>query len=88
MTFKTTVKDQDGRPVENAFVVANVEETGATFTRLTDGNGYADVAILTPVPAGNHITFVVEADGFKRNAQYLSAGATDQTIEITLVPFV
>ena len=88
MTFQTWVKDDKGQPVINAYVQANVEETGASFTRFTDGRGYADVAVLTPVNVGDHVTFIVQADGFKINPQYLTITPGNQEVQVTLVPFV
>lgn len=87
MTYQTTVIGPSG-PIENAFVFANVEETGASFTRFTDGRGYADVAILGAQAVGDHVTFVVEADGFRRSSQYLTVTAADVPITVVLVPFV
>ncbi len=88
MTFQTTVVDQSGTPVGGAFVLANVETTGASFSRFTDGNGYADVAMLAGAPEGAPVTFTVSADGFARASQYLTIGADNQVIKVTLTPFV
>jgi hypothetical protein len=46
MTFQTTVKDTAGNPIGGLLVTGNDEITGQSFQRSTDGNGYADVAML------------------------------------------
>jgi hypothetical protein len=78
MTIKTTVQKEDGSPIPNAYVSANIQNTGATFTRFTDGNGYADVALLAEYPDGSQLTLLVQADGYKMSSQYLTLDAPKQ----------
>lgn len=86
MTFKTTVQDKQGNPVQLAIVIANDEEAGSTFTRGTDGNGYADVD-MKATPSGRDITFLVMAPGFQNSITYMKTGDLDQNITINLDSF-
>lgn len=87
MTFQTFVKDQSGKPVPNAVVSANVMETGAVFSRFTDGDGYADVAMISNARLGDDVMFCVDATGYALAPQYLKVTDENQRIEVTLVPF-
>lgn len=86
MTFKTTVKDSAGKPVQNAYVSCNDETSGASFSRGTDGNGYADVD-MKATPINRQITFVVQAAGYVNSITYPTTSQNDQTVGITLVSF-
>jgi hypothetical protein len=86
MTFKTTVKDKAGKPIQDAIVIACVETTGEVFVRGTDGNGYADVAMIG-VLANPPVTLTVQAPGYKNSIQYLIITSADQYIEVTLDSF-
>lgn len=88
MTFQTYAKDQSGKPVPNAIVTANVLETGATFSRFTDGEGYADVAMIAEAPVGADVMLSVNATGYALAPQYLTVTEGDQRVVVTLVPFV
>jgi hypothetical protein len=91
MTIKTTVTTQEHKPIPSAYVSANIQNTGTTFTRFTDGNGYADVALFDDdVPDGAQVTFLVTADGFKTHCEYLTINDDDddREVSVTLVPFV
>jgi hypothetical protein len=73
MTIKTTVQTNEGVPVQNAYVSANIQNTGKTFTRYTDGNGYADIALIADdTPDNAQVTFLVQADGYKNDIRYLT----------------
>lgn len=85
MTFQTNIQDQSGKPVSGALVTASVETTGQCFQRFTDGNGYADLALIN-VPVGLPLTFSVIANGFQLLAGYLESPAADSALHITLVP--
>jgi hypothetical protein len=91
MTIKTTVVSKDGATLARAYVSANIQNTGATFTRFTDGNGYADVALLDDeIPDGAQVTFLVQADGYTTHAEYLTIhdDDDDREVVVTLSPFV
>ena len=90
MTLRTTVVNEQGTPIQNAYVSANLQVTGATFSRYTDGNGYADVALLTDMQDGTPVTFLVQADGYKSHMEYLTIGDVydDVEVSVTLIPFV
>lgn len=90
MTIRTTVQDEAGAAIAHAYVGANIQNTGTTFTRFTDGNGYADVALLDDeMPDGAQVTFLVQADGFKTHCEYLTVHDEDGDLEvvIALSPF-
>lgn len=91
MTFQTTVKDGDGKPIPGLLVTANNEITGESFSRSTDGSGYADVAMLGKSMVGDRVTFsVLDPEyRFKGKVQGDALVITDanQVIEVTLVPF-
>jgi hypothetical protein len=92
MTFKTFVKDKDGKPIQGVLVTANDENTGGSFQRSTDGQGFADVAMLGSTQIGDRITLsvidpqlrfrgLVEGDARVVTAE-------DKIVEVVLVPFV
>jgi hypothetical protein len=56
--FKVTVTDDKGNPVPDMWVVANDLITGQSYSRSTDGGGYADVNTGTSAE-GNRVTLVV-----------------------------
>lgn len=85
MTFHCYTKDPTGNPVVGIYIQANVQETGKTFARSSDGGGYSDVA-MQDTPAGHHVTLLVLAKGFEPYTQYLETGS-DQEVRITLSPF-
>jgi hypothetical protein len=89
MTLRTTVVNEQGTPIQNAYVSANLQVTGASFTRYTDGNGYADVALFGDLENGAPVTFLVQADGFKSYMEYMTIdGSGDREVSVTLIPFV
>ena len=59
MTFKTTLVDTNGAPIGGMAVIAGDEITGESFPRSTDGNGYADVAMLGSCKVGDRVTLTV-----------------------------
>lgn len=86
MTFQVTVKDGSGNPVPNAYVVGNDETDGASFSRGTDGSGYADVDMKS-TPVGRQITLSVQAAGFVNSITYPTTTQNNQVVGITLVSF-
>lgn len=82
MTFKTTARFADGSPA-SCWVAANIQETGQSFVRNTDGNGYADLAIFgagnTP---GFHVTFTSNLPIV--SPQYAVVTADDQVVPMTM----
>jgi hypothetical protein len=92
MTFKTTVSDMAGNPIQDLLVGANDEINGESFYRSTDGNGFADVAMLGSCKAGDRVTFFVIDPQlrFKGSVQgdALVITAEDQIIKVVLDPFV
>ena len=89
MTLRTTVVDQNGTPIQNAYVSANLQVSGASFTRFTDGNGYADVALFGDLENGSPVTFLVQADGYKNYVEYMTIdGSSDREVSVSLIPFV
>jgi len=91
VTLRTTVHNFDGKPIASAYVSANIQNTGTSFTRMTDGNGYADVALLDDaIPDGAQVTFLVTADGYKTHTEYLTIhdDDDDREVVVSLVPFV
>lgn len=91
MTFKVTVKDDKAVPIQGLLVTANDENNGESFSRSTDGNGYADVAMLGSCKSGERVTLSVldPQYRFKGSVQgdALVIGTSDQVIGVTLVPF-
>lgn len=85
MTFQVTVQDTSGKPVAFAIVTGTVEATGQSFTRGTDGNGYADLAIFA-VPAGQVVTLTVQSPLYQNHIQYPVTGppTTNQPLTIVL----
>lgn len=92
MTFKTFVKTAAGDPIQDVLVTANNEITGESFSRSTDGGGYADVAMLGQSQSGQRVTFsVLDPEmRFKGNVQgdALVITDADQQIDVVLDPFV
>jgi hypothetical protein len=92
MTFKTYVKDPDGKPIAGVLVTANDEITGESFQRSTDGEGYADVAMLGHSAPGHRVTFSVLDPQMRYQGSVqgdsLVIGEGDQPITVALVPFV
>lgn len=92
MTFKTTIRDDRGQAISDLLVTANNEMNGESFSRSTDGSGYADVAMLGTSKVGDRVTFSV-ADPQYRFMGYVAGDAfqvtaEDQTLNLVLVPFV
>lgn len=89
MTIRTTVVNKEGHAVQSAYVTAGVQETGAMFSRFTDGNGYADVALNAEIPDHAHVTFAVQADGYHTHLEYLTLDEADddREVSVTLSPF-
>lgn len=91
MTFQTTVTDPTGAPIQGLLVTANNEMTGESFSRSTDGSGYADVAMQGHSKPGDRVTLSVldPQYRFKGNVQgdALVISAANQPIAVTLQPF-
>ncbi len=92
MTFKTTVTDGQGQGIAGLLVTANNEITGESFSRATDGSGYADVAMLGHTAVGQRVTLAVLDPQLRFRGQVqgdaLIVTAADQPITVVLVPFV
>lgn len=90
MTLKVTVKNEQGEPVMGLYVVANDLMNGLTFSRSTDGNGYADVACPGFLP-GHRVTLSISDPTMRYQGHVegdsIQIGAGDQALEYT-VPFV
>lgn len=88
MTFKTTVVDSAGVPIQNAIVDAGDQIAGRVFKRGTDGGGYADMAMFN-VPHNTPITLTVQAPGYANGIVYLTTSAdnSDQVVKVTLASF-
>lgn len=86
MTFEVTVAKRGGAPIPMALVIANDEATGKSFSRGTDGNGYANVALFD-VPVGTPITLSVQAGGYLNAIQYPTTTVANQSITIVLDSF-
>ncbi len=88
MTFKVTITDSiTGQPIQGALVGANDEITGQSFLRSTDGEGYADVAMLGAVHIGDRVTLFVLKDGYQQHIKgdALIVTSGDQTLTVALV---
>jgi hypothetical protein len=92
MTFQVWVEDQNGNGIPDLFVQANDEVTGESFTRSTDGRGYADVAMLGSTKVGDRVTLVVIDPQlrFKGDVKGDALVVTDlnQRLDFKLFPFV
>ena len=92
MTFKMTVKDDKGLPISDLLITANNEINGESFIRSTDGNGYADVAMLGSCRIGDRVTLSIQDPQYRFSGQVfgdsLVISSNDQVIEVSLVPFV
>jgi hypothetical protein len=92
MTFQTYVKDPDGKPIAGVLVTANDEITGESFSRSTDGEGYADVAMLGHSAPGHRVTLSA-LDPAMRFKGYVAGdalviGTANTPLEVRLDPFV
>jgi len=87
MTFKCTTRDPAGNPISGILITANVLETGASFSRSSDGAGYSDVAMELGAAIGNNVLLSVVKEGFQVWTKYLVVSAADQEVSITLSPF-
>jgi hypothetical protein len=87
MTFEVTVTKRGGEPIPMALVTCNDETTGATFSRGTDGNGYANVDMKGTPTDGRPITLSVLAGGYLNAIQYPIMTPADQQIPIVLASF-
>jgi hypothetical protein len=85
MTFQVTVTS-GGQPIPFAVVVANDEVSGKSFSRGTDGSGYADVALFN-VPEGTPMTLYVSAGGYVNAIRYPTTTAANQVVAIELKSF-
>jgi hypothetical protein len=85
MTFQVTVTS-GGLPVQLAIVVANDEISGNSFSRGTDGGGYADVDVKA-TPIGTPMTLYISAPGFQNYIAYPVTTLTNQVISASLTPF-
>lgn len=87
MTFQVTVQDTSGKPIAYAVVTGTVEATGQSFSRGTDGGGYADLAVFN-VPADQVVTLTVQSPLYQNHIQYPVTGppTTSQPITVTLEP--
>lgn len=92
MTYEPTVKDQNGNPVMGLLVSVNDEITGETFSRTTDGSGYANVALLGHTLATDRVTVSI-FDPQMRFMGYVAGDAKTASeingkFTITIIPFV
>lgn len=87
VTFKTTVKDNKGNPVPNAVVLAADLFLGLTFSRGTDGSGYADVALFN-IPIGRQMMLSVQSPGYENFIIYPTTTESDQIVNVVLVSFL
>jgi hypothetical protein len=90
MTFKTTVRNQQGELINDLFVQANDLMNGKVSTRSTAA-GYADVA-MPGCAVGDHVTMYVSDPQMRYKGEVmgdaLKITAEDQVIEVVLAPFV
>lgn len=57
-TYEPTVT-ANGAPLEGVLVTVNNENTGESFSRTTDGGGYANVALLGRSAPGHRVTISI-----------------------------
>lgn len=92
MTFKVTVHDGNGVGIQGLVVTANDEMNGQSFTRSTDGSGYADVAILGSHNTGNRVSLSILDPQYRFKGLVMGDSLVltdaDQTIDVVLDPFV
>ena len=90
MTFKTTVKDAQGNPIQGLLVGAADLMSGSSVPRSTDGRGYADVAMVD-ANVGDHVTLFVLDPEYRFRGKVLGDAllitAEDQVLDIVLDPF-
>lgn len=88
MTFKITVRADNGDPVQGIWVSGNDMINGETFNRFTDGAGFCDLAMLGSCKRGDAASILVldPEYRYKGTTQYKTLGE-DQTLEIIVVPF-
>jgi len=91
MTFKVTVRDPEGNPVNDLLVVANDLITGQQFSRSTAA-GYADVAMFPPSAPGHRVTLYVQDPQLRYkglvHGDAYETTAADQVLELVVDPFV
>lgn len=89
MTFKVTVRDPDGQPVNDVLVAANDLMTGGLYSRSTAA-GYADVAMFDS-HVGDHVTLWVQDPQMRYSGLVLGDALIvtkeDQVLELVVVPF-
>lgn len=89
MTFKTTVRNQQGELVNDLFVQANDLMNGKVSTRSTAA-GYADVA-MPGCAVGDHVTLYVADPELRYKGLVLGDAlkitAEDQVIDLVVAPF-
>jgi hypothetical protein len=91
MTFKVTVRNEQGELVNDLYVAANDLMNGQLFSRSTAA-GYADVAMLGTCRIGDHVTLLVDDPENRYKGivmgDALRITAEDQPIDLVVVPFV
>ena len=91
MTFQVTVHDSAGAGIAGLLVTANNEITGESFSRSTDGSGYADVAMLGHTAVGHRVTLSVLDPLMRYTGLVLGDAlvitAADQLMTLVLQPF-
>lgn len=92
MTYEPTVVDPDGHPIAGALVTVNNENTGESFSRTTDGNGYANVALLGHTAPEHRVTISILDPTMKFQGYVagdaMTADQANQKATVTLAPFV
>lgn len=90
MTFKVTVKNEQGELVNGLFVMVNDLMTGASYTRETNA-GYADCAALNS-QVGNHASLVVIDPELRYKGLVMGDALLitpeDQVLDLVVSPFV
>lgn len=92
MTYEPTVVDQNNVPVSDVLVTVNNEINGESFSRSTDGNGYANVALLGTTQPTDRLTISVLDPQMRFKGKVLGDTSTAQEANgkftVQLDPFV
>lgn len=92
MTYEPTVTDQNGVPIAGLLVSVNNEIRGETFSRTTDGNGYANVALLGHTQPADRVTISILDPQLRFKGYVAGDAGTAEAIDghdvIVLDPFV
>ena len=92
MTYEPTVTDTTGNPIMGLLVQLTDLNTGHTFPRETDGNGYCNVAMDADTKPDHRVTIAILDPEYRFKGAVLgdemTAAQADGKHTVVLNPFV